>query len=582
MTSGSEGLSPGLQSQFGLVMECLSNVCLAPHDAESLVRELIHQIRKQQEQQQESPQRNNRKDYEVSNSVMSSTCEQEKRMTKESSIEPVTPASEITYRVTSDDNNILNTSQNNDSVLTDVVADDHPAGPASVTDTGSRGWDLLRHISVSDSEATLKLIGKFNQEIASIWTPDPQSSEENPSLISATSSSSSSCSGHMFAPVLQTDSPSSCWSQHQSGCSIWSFDPTSFPDTSSNQTSLSNHLPDSLFVKPNLKSDPDHSCINSTGCHYSQSLLSQSDYSTNAYGLNENLLLSAATHFQPIRQDFYERTLSDIVTETGLCALIPCSGKCPNHVRNRQPVCKTTSTTTTTTRTRRTLDQEKSRPDSVSLSELSLFVGPFAGQDENVITSSPEDHQSDQLLPTTESEDENHLLAQSHSGHNNTSLESLESSDDNCDLGSDAAPAVADDYDAICSIMNEVLGQKERLLAEEEKEAASRLQDPQTRSQHVSNVFVPGTSSKSGHSYNSLPGESQPITGSHVLSERQGRLFDSMPISTGPATCVDEFSESSRTTFLRGTNNRTATRPVVVGVRNFVVEPKIGMSLYCF
>lgn len=49
----------------------------------------------------------------------------------------------------------------------------------------------------------------------------------------------------------------------------------------------------------------------------------------------EDLFTSPSTHFQPIRQDYYERPCN-LVTDSSMVGMVPCSRNCPNHERRRK------------------------------------------------------------------------------------------------------------------------------------------------------------------------------------------------------------------------------------------------------
>lgn len=52
------------------------------------------------------------------------------------------------------------------------------------------------------------------------------------------------------------------------------------------------------------------------------------------FDAHEDLYTSPKTHFQPIRQDYYERPCN-IVTDASIVGIIPCSRNCPNHGARR-------------------------------------------------------------------------------------------------------------------------------------------------------------------------------------------------------------------------------------------------------
>lgn len=79
----------------------------------------------------------------------------------------------------------------------------------------------------------------------------------------------------------------------------------------------------------------------------------------------ENLLTSPKTHFQPIKQDSFDRDSSDeesVCDSTEVNKLVICSTKCPNNVDNKANDSSVAL---------------KRRPVSTSLDELASFMGPF-------------------------------------------------------------------------------------------------------------------------------------------------------------------------------------------------------------
>ena len=83
--------------------------------------------------------------------------------------------------------------------------------------------------------------------------------------------------------------------------------------------------------------------------------------------MDENLLISSKTHFQPIKQDCFERDQSedDSICDSAdkeISKLVICSDKCPNN-------CET--------KLEANYDDLKLRPISTSFGELASFMGPF-------------------------------------------------------------------------------------------------------------------------------------------------------------------------------------------------------------
>lgn len=326
---------------------------------------------------------------------------------------------------------------------------------------------------VGDSEET-ELARKFNQKIASIWE-----------------------SGAADLPPDREVAGQEVWGQ--SG-GIWSFDPSSLTADSRsddhvdlNPTSLQNHTTDSLFVRP----------LTSAGaCKLGPGTQLTCDKATSR---TENLLTSAATHFQPIRQDYYERS-GNMVTDASVCGLVPCSGKCPNHGRNRTERRKET----------------RPRPASTSMSELSLFVGPFVGEESDCRTS------ADKWTST---------------------------SDDGVGDMVTQTPVLVDDYDAICSILNDVLSRRDE---DEELVDYSVTQSPST-----TRIPVPV--------YESLSVD--PESSGFLYSQSDSHMsYTDIPSPGGQDSVRRKnlFRQS-----VAGPVRRSSQSPAPL-TRHFVIEPKIG------
>lgn len=332
--------------------------------------------------------------------------------------------------------------------------------------------------SSSTDESYQTLIKKFNPDIASLWSP-PQQEVQQTSLSSylmpdhsqLQDTSLFSCSSLMLSLLedsASTSAPRIGGARGSTG-NIWSFSPSqtssfltlkddsgvpsssssdlSSPDccvsetSSANSTSLKNHTPESLFVRvsPSRSSSNDGS-----NCVFSQSSLTSRQSSQveepQPNGENqENLLTSVRTHFQPIRQDFYERDVGNVI-DTHQTGLVPCSGKCPNHARNRVnngPV--------------------PDRPPSASREELSQFVGPFPTENEEVIEE--EKCQTDDAKKTPVDDKENvEVIQENVKSDAEEGKKSL----------SESVEAGQDDYDAICLILNQVLNHQSPLEEEGE------------------------------------------------------------------------------------------------------------------
>jgi hypothetical protein len=434
-------------------------VCQAPNDAEAFVRELILLMKQQQKQQQSQPD-----EAEVNKRI---SCDW---VTEKSITSALIPESDLS----------------DDCV---VVADHKPLHVQLITDVldDSDGRDAA---ASGPADETERLVRKFNRQIASIWETGPS------------------------ADLLKDDVPGQdVWSQ--SAANIWSFDPSSLigscgrsPEV--NETSLLNHTMESLFVRP---------MAGSAASSKSAASSSHSSSFERTISQTENLLTSAATHFQPIRQDYYERAGS-IVTDASICGLVPCSGKCPNHLRNRTDVRK---------------DEEIQRPASTSLNELSHIVGPFAA-DENV-------------APVSESADK-----------------STDTSDDVLPYEEYVAKQtqiIVDDYDAICSILNDVLSRRDEDDDDPVPDTRSCIPSAE-RIQPVSvyeSLFVDPEAS--GFMY------SQPGTSS---------LFSESSHTDGLNHQRDEDLNQRlfRTSAAPMSVRRSSRSPVPASGRHYVIEPKIG------
>lgn len=307
--------------------------------------------------------------------------------------------------------------------------------PFDVSSLGSSNKDLLQASLLNDSQTEesqkLQILAmKFNSDVASIWSSSSCNNNNN-SL-----SASDSCWAPGSLPSV------SLLNLEESGIAsslsnIWSFSPgtsSSSHEVSSsssshlssplnhsstgNNTSLKNHTEDSLFVQVS-SSRASNTGSGQSGSRASSSNENHVNNTSSKRGssdvCNDNLLTSLQTHFQPIRQDYYERGPNN-VTDTKQSGLVPCSGKCPNHLRNR---CQERN------RQRNCHD----RSTSVSREELSLIVGPF-NEEEGEEEETPEAQSCDK---EDKSEDKE--------GREGSSAET---------------PAV-DDYEAICSILNDVL-----------------------------------------------------------------------------------------------------------------------------
>ncbi len=141
----------------------------------------------------------------------------------------------------------------------------------------------------------------------------------------------------------------------------------------SNTITLQNHQENSPFIEFNsiISSTPKQS-ESVSDCLQLSALIPMSSTLQNPNELNlpeENLLTSPKTHFQPIKQDSFDRDSSDeesVCDSTEVNQLVICSTKCPNNVDNKANDSSVAL---------------KRRPVSTSLDELASFMGPFNDSD---------------------------------------------------------------------------------------------------------------------------------------------------------------------------------------------------------
>jgi len=343
---------------------------------------------------------------------------------------------------------------------------------------GSGSW-LEQRFDINSSstdESYQTLIKKFNPDIASLWSPPQQQQVQQTSLKSYLmpdhSQLEDTCLFSRSSLMLSLLEDSSSSAPRIGGArgstgNIWSFSPSqtssfltlkddsgvpsssssdlSSPDCcvsetfSVNSTSLKNHTPESLFVR----FSPSRSSNDGSNCGIAQSSLtsrqsSQVEEPQQNGDNQENLLTSARTHFQPIRQDFYERDVGNVI-DTLQTGLVPCSGKCPNHARNRVnngPVAD--------------------RPPSASREELSQFVGPFPTENEEVI-----EEEKCQVEDVRKAQVDDKKDVKAIQGNVENDTEGKKPSSESVEAGQD-------DYDAICLILNQVLNHQSPLEEEGE------------------------------------------------------------------------------------------------------------------
>ena len=289
----------------------------------------------------------------------------------------------------------------------------------------SLGFSNKQHVvEVNDSSKLELLARKFNNDVANIWSTTEPSSDAWTSKVTASVSLLSLEDSGSLSNIWSFSPGTSCSHEVSSSSSSHLSSPVNHPV---NHTSLKNHTEESPFIQvstsraSNAISQHDSRASSSNENH----VIGKKRNKKSSMESKENLLTSLQTHFQPIRQDYYERGPNN-VTDTQLSGLVPCSGKCPNHARNRCDI-------------RNSLSEKVScdpRPSSVSREELSLIVGPFK-EDEEDVQLEAEDNQESQV-------DQKELCDKQ-----NTEEKEVRETDT-------VTPAV-DDYDAICSILNQVL-----------------------------------------------------------------------------------------------------------------------------
>ncbi|KAI1303073.1 Uncharacterized protein HDE_02464 [Halotydeus destructor] len=265
------------------------------------------------------------------------------------------------------------------------------------------------------------LFSKFNSEVASIWNSETKNLEKP---------SSFDVWGVNFpAPTSET------WSTEKTPTETF-FGATGEKPLSvkfSSVTTLTNHGENSLFVKVSPKPKQYPSDVLPIGKIYMQHK-----------GI-DHLLTTAQTHFQPIRQDYYEKQVG-IVIDPNIIGMVPCSSKCPNR---KNVVGK---------------EETVVRSKSPSIVELSSYIGPFPeGETDDEINGQAESaciadlfekasDCSDKSTNTDSGNVENQFIEED--------WEKVVLEGDNENQSSD--------YDALCSLLDEVLQkQKETALTSE-------------------------------------------------------------------------------------------------------------------
>ena len=124
--------------------------------------------------------------------------------------------------------------------------------------------------------------------------------------------------------------------------------------------SLDNHVSTSLFKEVTAKK-----MDGKIGHAYSHQLPNVPDVMI----FDENLLTSPKTHFQPIKNDSWQREVS-IIIDSSRKGLVPCSTQCPNRITSRS-----------NSRENRLI--QPPRPSSVSSKELASFIDPGCDVEEH-------------------------------------------------------------------------------------------------------------------------------------------------------------------------------------------------------
>ena len=137
----------------------------------------------------------------------------------------------------------------------------------------------------------------------------------------------------------------------------------------SNRTTLENHQKNSPFIEFNSSLNSKSTAYVGEDISLSKLLaavLQQSEAHPPSPTLSEeNLLTSSRTHFQPIRQDLFDKDSDDDsvdITDTEVNKLVICSDKCPN---NADVVVEDTAS------------RLHLRPLTTSFGELASYMGPF-------------------------------------------------------------------------------------------------------------------------------------------------------------------------------------------------------------
>lgn len=250
------------------------------------------------------------------------------------------------------------------------------------------------------------------------------------------------------------------------------------------KVSLGNHDEKSRFTRPKvsgleLQPPPSISLSSADGAQGLPSWL-QGRYA--CYKENsENLFTSSKTHFQPIPNDYYERRPDGIV-DPSLVGFVPCGPKCPNHLRIRDGSLKQSPEE----------DQQQTdhlrRPQSACSKELMEYMSPsdLIDLDHN---DSPEDdvndvHEGSALCHSVPSkpaatDDEPPLI-------------------DLTDPAPESSFSETNDFDAINSILNDVLIKSRKLEqdTQEEKKCSTKkdvMDGPESRCirRHLDNLMIP-------------------------------------------------------------------------------------------
>lgn len=297
-----------------------------------------------------------------------------------------------------------------------------------------------------EDEKYRNLASKFTSDIASIWKKEMDDSSSSFSSTGIWSADSS------FVATRTTSSPNTkklwlmnglraenvladCKDYLEASIDTlsWSADKLvdftgpswlNMPSPNRNKTSLSNHGLNSLFVEVPPKLEKDLTDSSEEIALHNFTELKNLDMPLN----------TSQTHFQPIRQDYYEREAS-IVIDPDVCGMVPCSPKCPNRgKRNCSP------------------RKDIERSASPSQVELSKYIGPFL--DGEIVLENGDLELTEDNLPIGECFEK---LSQCSDKATNTEEGTLEHTSRASSSVSESPEPEISEYDTLCSLLNEVL-----------------------------------------------------------------------------------------------------------------------------